>query len=412
MLGASELNSAEVAFAESTARLDEAQAALAGHVAALREAREQHAPRLELAVREQLAALAMADATFAVSLTPREPGPTGGDAVEFLIAPNPGVPAGPLREIGSGGELSRVMLALATVPGRTAPARGGARAAAKDSTAASSSATQATLVFDEVDAGIGGHTARAVGERLRDLGRARQVLCITHLPQIASLGDRHFSVVKDTTADLASAAVVQLAEGEVVSELVRMLGADESDSDRAATCARSAQSRLSRSAAIPERVRKTAAAVTLDAMAANPRSPRRSASQSSSEAPMPATTAGALPGGDVAPWRTVTGPVRPGRRTKLLVKHLSRGDIALIDHLDIDRVSAEELIAANAGAVLNCRASSSGTYPNLGPQLLVEAGIHLVDLPDDSLFELLSDGEAITVPRRRGGARRGGAGAR
>jgi uncharacterized membrane-anchored protein len=112
---------------------------------------------------------------------------------------------------------------------------------------------------------------------------------------------------------------------------------------------------------------------------------------------VPATSAGALPGGDVAPWRTVTGPVRPGRRTKLLVKHLLRGDVALIDHLDIDRVSAEELIAANVGAVLNCRASASGSYPNLGPQLLVEAGIHLVDLPDDSLFELLSDGEAITV---------------
>jgi DNA repair protein RecN (Recombination protein N) len=223
-----ELNGAEVAFAEATVILDEAQAALAGHVAALREAREQHAPRLELAVREQLAALAMADATFAVSLAPREPGPTGGDAVEFLIAPNPGVPAGPLREIGSGGELSRVMLALATVPGRPAPARGRASAAAKES--APASAAQATLVFDEIDAGIGGHTARAVGERLRDLGRARQVLCITHLPQIASLGDRHFSVVKDTTADLASAAVVQLAEGEVVSELVRMLGADAADS--------------------------------------------------------------------------------------------------------------------------------------------------------------------------------------
>ena len=89
--------------------------------------------------------------------------------------------------------------------------------------------------------------------------------------------------------------------------------------------------------------------------------------------------------------------MRPGRRTKLLVKHLSRGDIALIDHLDIDRVSAEELIAANVGAVLNCRSSSSGSYPNLGPQLLVEAGIHLVDLPDDSLLHMLSDGEAITV---------------
>ncbi len=108
-------------------------------------------------------------------------------------------------------------------------------------------------------------------------------------------------------------------------------------------------------------------------------------------------TPASLPGGDVAPWRTVTGPVRLGRRTKLLVRHLSSGDIALIDHLDIDRVSAEELIAADVGAVLNCRSSSSGTYPNLGPQLLVEAGIHLVDLPDDSLLQVLSDGEAVTV---------------
>jgi uncharacterized membrane-anchored protein len=86
-----------------------------------------------------------------------------------------------------------------------------------------------------------------------------------------------------------------------------------------------------------------------------------------------------------------------GRRTKLLVRHLQRGDIAVIDHLDIDRVSAEELIAAGAAAVLNCRSSSGGSYPNLGPQLLVEAGIHLVDLPDDSLFERVSDGETITV---------------
>ena len=99
-------------------------------------------------------------------------------------------------------------------------------------------------MFDEIDAGIGGHTARAVGERLRDLGRARQVLCITHLPQIASLGDRHFSVVKDTTADPTSAAVVQLAEGEVVSELVRMLGADAADG-AAVGMRGSAQGRLS-----------------------------------------------------------------------------------------------------------------------------------------------------------------------
>jgi len=89
--------------------------------------------------------------------------------------------------------------------------------------------------------------------------------------------------------------------------------------------------------------------------------------------------------------------VRTGRRTKLLVKHLARGDVALVDHLDIDRVSAEELIAAGAVAVLNCSSSSSGSYPNLGPQLLVEAGILLIDLPDDSLFDELSDGEELIV---------------
>jgi len=221
-----QLVGAEVALAQTTARLGEAQAALDEHIHALRHAREVAAPRLALAVHEQLAALAMADATFEVTLSPRDAGPAGGDAVEFMIAPNPGVPPGPLREIGSGGELSRVMLALATVPHRPGPARGGARAGAPSGP----SSTQATLVFDEVDAGIGGHTARAVGERLRDRGDLGQVLCITHLPQIASLGDRHFSVVKDTSADPTSASVIQLGEADVVSELVRMLGADAADS--------------------------------------------------------------------------------------------------------------------------------------------------------------------------------------
>ncbi len=98
------------------------------------------------------------------------------------------------------------------------------------------------------------------------------------------------------------------------------------------------------------------------------------------------------------------GPVRPGRRTKLLVKHLVRGNIALIDHLDIDRVSAEELIAAGTVAVLNTKASSSGTYPNLGPQLLVEAGIVLVDLPDEELFERVSDGDPLVVRAADDGA--------
>jgi DNA repair protein RecN (Recombination protein N) len=86
-----------------------------------------------------------------------------------------------------------------------------------------------TLVFDEVDAGIGGHTARAVGEQLKALAAHRQVLCITHLPQIASLADRHFTIVKDTSAETARTTVTRLAAKEVVGELVRMLGADEED---------------------------------------------------------------------------------------------------------------------------------------------------------------------------------------
>ncbi len=95
--------------------------------------------------------------------------------------------------------------------------------------------------------------------------------------------------------------------------------------------------------------------------------------------------------------RVVTGPARSGRRTKHLVKQLHRGEIAILDHRDIDRVSAEELISAGVVAVLNCRPSSTGTYPNMGPLLLVQAGIHLVDMPDDALFDLVSNGELLKI---------------
>jgi DNA repair protein RecN (Recombination protein N) len=220
-----ELAGAEVALAQTDELLREARSELGTQVGLLRRARQEAAPRLALAVREQLASLAMAEATFEVVLAEREPGPSGADSVEFAIAPNPGVPAGPLREIASGGELSRVMVALVTASERARlHGRGRGRGSLRES------APEATLVLDEVDAGIGGHTARAVGARLRELSERRQVLCITHLPQIASLGDRHFSIVKDTSADPTRAAVLQLGEGEVVSELVRMLGADSDDS--------------------------------------------------------------------------------------------------------------------------------------------------------------------------------------
>jgi DNA repair protein RecN (Recombination protein N) len=205
-----ELTGAEVTQAHVGEELAATRTELERHVLALRVAREAAAERFAEAVREQLGALAMAHASFEVRLSERELGPSGGDAVEFLIAPNPGVPAGPLREIASGGELSRVMLAIMGV--------------------ANASSGEATLVFDEVDAGIGGQTARAVGARLRELGEHRQVVCITHLPQIASLGERHFSIAKDTSADPTITTVVQLGEPDVVSELVRMLGADTDDS--------------------------------------------------------------------------------------------------------------------------------------------------------------------------------------
>ena len=204
------LDNAEVALEAAEAALAEASRAEAEGAAALRKARRTAAPRLEKRVLEELAVLALEDASFRVELEPRERlGASGGDRAELHLAPNPGVPAAPLRETASGGELSRVMLALMSV----ATADGGAP----------------TVVFDEVDAGIGGQTARAVGDRLRRLGGERQVLCITHLPQIASLAQRHFRIEKDITRDVASATVERLEDEGVVEELCRMLGAESSD---------------------------------------------------------------------------------------------------------------------------------------------------------------------------------------
>jgi DNA repair protein RecN (Recombination protein N) len=220
-----ELQGAAEALEETTAQLQAAEATLQERVEALRAARVEAAPRLAEAVCSQLAALAMPEAAFAVQLSEREPGPNGGDTVEFEIAPNPGVAAGPLREIASGGELSRVMLALSTVGAEGA----GAANQGSESAAGTANTSAPTMVFDEIDAGIGGHTARVVGERLRDLATTRQVICITHHPQIASLAGRHFSVAKETAAGETRTSVVELAESEVLTELVRMMGAPDRD---------------------------------------------------------------------------------------------------------------------------------------------------------------------------------------
>ncbi|CAA9481337.1 MAG: DNA repair protein RecN, partial [uncultured Solirubrobacteraceae bacterium] len=204
-----ELEGAEEALADVEREIEAARAGLAEQAEALHDARLAAAARLETAVCERLAALAMPGASFRAALGARDAfGPTGADEVEFLIAPNPGVPAGPLRDTASGGELSRIMLALMSVAAQAGPA---------------------TLVFDEIDAGVGGKTARAVGEELKALAAGRQVICITHLPQIASLADRHFTIVKDASGGTARTTVTPLERGDVVGEIVRMLGADAGD---------------------------------------------------------------------------------------------------------------------------------------------------------------------------------------
>jgi len=159
-------------------------------------------------VAEDLNRLAMPGATLDVELEPHPEGfgPNGCETVELRIASNPGMAPAPLRDAASGGELSRVMLALSGL-----------------------GAGAATLVFDEIDAGVGGKTARVVGERLRVLAEGRQVLCITHLPQVASLAATHFCLEKDVSGDRAAATVQRLDGEGVVNEIRRMLGGESSD---------------------------------------------------------------------------------------------------------------------------------------------------------------------------------------
>ena len=183
------------------------RAGLAGELAA---ARAKAAKQLERRVAKELDALAMEGASVEVRLEPHADGfgPSGPETVEFMVATNPGIPASPLRDAASGGELSRIMLALTSLG-----AAGGA----------------ATVVFDEIDAGIGGNTARAVGEELRRLGTERQLICITHLPQVASQANTHFRIAKQAARGSAKATVERVDGDELVAEIVRMLGGDRED---------------------------------------------------------------------------------------------------------------------------------------------------------------------------------------
>ncbi len=206
----SRLENAELRGAEAEAALAEAEARRAKLGGKLTKARAKASAPLEREVAKELERLAMPGARLEVVLEahPGGFGANGAESVELRLAPNPGLEPAPLRDAASGGELSRVMLALSGFGG---------------------GAGAGTLVFDEIDAGVGGKTARAVGERLRALGEGRQVLCITHLPQVASLAETHFTLEKDLSGERASASVRRLDGEGVVEEIRRMLGGERSD---------------------------------------------------------------------------------------------------------------------------------------------------------------------------------------
>jgi DNA repair protein RecN (Recombination protein N) len=204
------LENADERAGEIESRLAEVARLRAELAAELSQARATAARKLSKRVRSELAELAMEGATLDVAMDPHPEGfgPTGAETVELRIATNPGIAPSPLRDAASGGELSRIMLALTGL----GPGLG-----------------ERTLAFDEIDAGIGGNTARAVGERLRRLGSERQVICITHLPQVASLAEAHFRISKRSQRGQARATVDRVDGDELVAEIVRMLGAARDD---------------------------------------------------------------------------------------------------------------------------------------------------------------------------------------
>jgi DNA repair protein RecN (Recombination protein N) len=162
------------------------------------------APKLATSVRKHLADLGFLKVGFEIRLDAGEPGPEGLETVEFVFAPNPGEPAQPLRSIASSGEISRVMLALKT------------SLAAQDEVP--------VLVFDEIDANVGGEIAHAVGSKMREIGTLRQVLCITHLPQVASAASAHFVVSKSVVGGRTLSLLTEVDAKTREEEIARMLG--------------------------------------------------------------------------------------------------------------------------------------------------------------------------------------------
>jgi DNA repair protein RecN (Recombination protein N) len=188
------------------AELGRADAAYDVAAAALTAERTEAASRLDQAVTAELAPLKMERAVFRTVIEPSEPGPEGRDSVAFSVATNPGAPAGPLGRIASGGELSRFLLAL--------------KVCLSDRDAG------ITMIFDEIDRGVGGATADAVGRRLAALATGGQVLVVTHSPQVAALGAHHWRVEKRVQSDMTTTTVVPLDAAARVDEIARMVAGD------------------------------------------------------------------------------------------------------------------------------------------------------------------------------------------
>lgn len=205
-----ELTHAEERGAALRAAVDEAAGSYRASAEALSAGRRKAANRFSAEVSSAMAGLGMPGGVFDVRVSGRqthEPRPDGQDDIEFLISANPGQAPMPLAKVASGGELSRMSLAIQVV--------------------ASDGSRIPTMVFDEVDAGVGGGVAEMVGKRLRDLGRTRQVFCVTHLPQVASQGDHHFRIMKMTDGKSTRTVISQLGADERVEEIARMLGGVE-----------------------------------------------------------------------------------------------------------------------------------------------------------------------------------------
>ena len=170
----------------------------------LHQHRQKAADKLSPKVIKSMATLGMQGGQFEIQLTPAEPNAFGIDHVQFLVSTNPGQPLQAMKDIVSGGELSRLSLALQVLTAEQQPTP--------------------TLIFDEVDVGIGGGTAEIVGQLLHELGKHCQILCVTHLPQVAALGDHHIHVQKSKQKDSTSATVSTLSQAERIQEIARMLG--------------------------------------------------------------------------------------------------------------------------------------------------------------------------------------------